>query len=249
MKSILPIVVMQAVLQEAGTPAGGAVEAVKPEVPPMASVSSDQKDFSYHFKKEKIKNADGTVIGEGKKLPSVKVSLPVPNAQGLLEIVSHGGKELGLVLDLMAEAVFDQGRTLVNEFRAKNADAEIKPETFAQWAAQLTFPFIASIPRGERKGLGISEDDWKDFGADYVAVMPAVTGKDLDRINKHVQLFQKKFYPCRNDKKALTVLHEMLLLWAVNTSSMEDNETVYNYLKERVETLLKEEEKVLAEAL
>jgi hypothetical protein len=144
--------------------------------------------------------------------------------------------------------VYGRLRTVINEVREKlPADAEIKPEMID--LSQASWSVIASIPKAQRAGLGISDEDWNDFAADYRAIMAAATGKDADRIEKHIQLFQKKFAPCRNDKKALGVLKEMLAVWAANTGSMEDNQTVYEYLSNRVDSLLAEEEKILSEAL
>lgn len=228
----------------ADTPAAGTAPA---EAPKVVEVKTDAKETGVHFKKEKIRDADGNVIGEGKKLPSIKVGLPVPNAEGILQILEAGGKELELLLDATFDVVYGQLRNLVNEIRVKNPDQEIKPEQID--LTKLAWSVIANIPKAERRGLGISEEDWESFSADYRAIMPKVTGKDKDRIEKHVQLFKKKFGPCRNDKKALQVLKDMLNMWAAHTSSMEENEDVYEYLSKRVDTLLAEDEKVLAEAL
>lgn len=217
------------------------------EAPKVIDIKSDVKETGVHFKKEKIRDADGNVIGEGKKLPSLKVGIPIPNAEGILQILEAGGKELELLTAAAYDVVYGQLRSLVNEIRAKNPDAEIKPEQIDQ--AKLGWSFISLIPPAERRGLGIAEEDWEAYAADYRAIMPRVTGKDKDRIEKHVQLFKKKFGPCRNDKKALGVLKDMLNMWAANTSGMEENEEVYEYLTKRVDTLLAEEEKVLAEAL
>ena len=214
----------------------------------VKTIKTDTKEQDFHFKKEKIKNDKGEVIGEGKKLPSITVGLPVPSAEGILEIIQAGGKELELLLASVQDVVYDAARTIVNDIREKLPDGqEVKPDMID--LAKLAWSVIANTAAVERRGLGLSDDDWDSFAADYRAIMPKATGKDIDRIEKHIQLFKKKFYPCRNDKKALTVLSDMLSLWAVNTSTMEDNKDVYEYLKGRVDTLLQEEEKVLAEAL
>lgn len=210
-------------------------------------IPTEVKEYSFHFKKEKIKDSAGKVIGEGKKLPSIKANLPVPSAEGILAIVQTGGKELELLQDAMADIVFSQARGQINDLREKSPEAEIKPDFLD--LSKLNWSFIANLPKSERRGLGISDEDWDAFFADYRAIMPKATGKDEDRIEKHVAIYKRKFATIRNDKKALGVLNEMLALWAANTGAMEDHETVYDYLKKRVEVLLQEEEKVLAEAL
>lgn len=211
-------------------------------------IPSEAKEFAFHFKIEKIRNSKNEVIGEGKKLPSVKISVARPTAEGILAIVTAGGKELELLLDAATDVVVDRVRSLINEVRAKLPDGqEIKPDMISM--ADAHWSIIANIPKAVRKGLGIADEDWEDFAVDYRAIMPTATNKDIDRIEKHVKLFKSKFAQCRNDKKALGVLDSMLDVWAANTGSMEDNQTVYEYLKGRVTSLLQEEEKVLAEAL
>jgi hypothetical protein len=214
----------------------------------ILAVPTEAKEVPYHFKKEKIRNQAGEVIGEGKKLPSIKVAVPRPTAEGLVEIIKAGGKELELLLDAATDVVVDRVRNLINEIRAKLPEgAELKPEMID--LNQAHWSIIANIPKAVRKGLGISDEDWEDFAADYRSIMPTATGRDADRIEKHIQLFKKKYAPCRNDKKALAVLREMLDVWAANTGAMEENQTVYEYLKDRADSLLQEEEKILAEAL
>jgi len=213
----------------------------------VKNFKSEVKELEYHFKKEKIRNAEGDVIGEGKKLPSVKLGLSILTPEGLLEVIQAGGKELELLMDAVEEITYNAGRDLINDLRAKNPEKDIEPSMID--LAKLAWSVIANIPRAERRGLGLSDEDWESFAADYRSIMPKATGKDVDRIEKHIQLFKKKFYPCRNHKKALGVLADMLSLWAVSSSTMEDNKEVYEYLKGRVDVLLAEEEKVLAEAL
>lgn len=216
--------------------------------PVVLAVPSDAKEVSYHFKKEKIRNSAGEVIGEGKKLPSIKISPPIPNSEGLLAIISAGGKDLELLLDAAADVVYSRVRDLVNEVRSKLPDGqELKTEMVD--LSQAAWSVIANIPKAQRKGLGISDEDWEDFAADYRSIMPQATNKDADRIEKHIKLFKSKFAQCRNDKKALGVLAEMLDVWAANTGAMDDNQTVFEYLKGRATSLMQEEEKVLAEAL
>ncbi len=210
-------------------------------------IKTEAKKFDFHFKKEKIKNAAGEVIGEGKKHPSFAEELPVPSPEGLLDIISAGGKGLELLIECVSNEVFGQAKELVKQLRAASPELEVKAGMVDQ--AKLEWEFMANIPKAERKGLGISDEDFDSFFDDYRSIMPKVTGKDLDRIEKHVAIFKKRLSSVKNDKKALGILKDMLLLWAGNTGSMEENQEVYDYLLKRAETLLAEEEKVLAEAL
>lgn len=224
--------------------AGASAAAAAPQ---FVDVKTEPKEVSFHFKKEKIKDADGKTIGEGKKLPTLKKAIPLPTPEGVLQIVEAGGKALDLLLSVMQEAVESRAREIINTWREKNEGKEVPAEILDD-AKALAWSTIANLPKSER-GLGIEETEWDAFFEDYRAIMPTATGKDKDRIEKHIQLYKRKFQTVRNDKKALMVLDDMLALYAANTASMEDNQKVYDYLKERVTTLKQEEAKVLAEAL
>lgn len=213
----------------------------------MEQIKNESKKFDFHFKKEKIKNAAGEVIGEGKKHPSFSAELPVPSAEGIVAILTNGGKGLELLQEVVGAAIFEQAKQLIKELRAANPEGEVKPEQID--VAKLAWDFIANIPKAERKGLGISDDDFDSFFEDYRAIMPKVTGKDADRIEKHVAIFKKRLSSVKNDKKAIGILRDMLLLWAGNTATMDENQEVYDYLLKRADTLLAEEEKVMADAL
>lgn len=243
-KSLIAMAVMGALAQQAGAE-GATGGNVTPLV--LKQFPSEAKEVTYHFKKEKVRNEKGEKIGEGKKLPSTKGTVPVPSAEGIIEIVSAGGPALKFLQDVMQDAVFTHGRALVDAWRESNPDKEVPAEVLD--ASKLGWDFLANLPQGERRGLGITDEDWEDFFGDYREVMPKATGKDLDRIEKHIAIYKKKFSAVRNDKKALGVLNDMLALYATSTGNLEDNEKVYDYLKKRVETLLQEDVKVLAEAL
>lgn len=247
-RRLLGMIVALGYMQQADGATAVTTGAATPPVP-LKLFPSENKEVSYHFKKEKVKNEKGEKIGEGKKLPSVKGNIPVPSPEGIIEIVSAGGKALELLQDVMQDAVFTQGRALIDLWREQNPDKEVPAGVLD--TSKLMWDFIANLPKSERRGLGITEEEWDEFFADYREVMPKATGKDADRIEKHVAIYKKKFAAVRNDKKALKVLDDMLALYATSTaaSNMEDVEKVYDYLKKRVETLLQEEEKVLAEAL
>lgn len=252
-RKILALLVGQAFLSMA-VPEGVAAVPAEPTAPPP-DLKTENKEASFHFKKEKIKDDKGVVIGEGKKLPSTKQQLPVPTDEAILDIISAGAadgagkKGLEFLKEVMFDALFERGKQIINAWREKpeNEGKEVPADLLK--AEDLNWYAIAMLPKAERRGLGISDEDWEEFFKDYREVMPVAAGKDKDRIEKHVQIYKKKFATVRNDKKALGVLNEMLALYAASTAAFEDNQGVYDYLKKRVETLMQEEEKVLAEAL
>jgi hypothetical protein len=241
------IVALNAVLQDGGAPASGGAAAVQT---PAIPIQTEFKEVDYHFKKEKIKNEKNEVIGEGKKHPSIKKKIPVPTMEGVLAIVQNGGKQWELLQDVMTDAIFNQGRRQLNALRDNEPQGSERQFTDADIPdAQLTWDVIANLPKSERRGPQIADEDFDVFFNDYRAIMPKATGKDLDRIEKHIGIYKKKFSSVRTDKKALGVLNDALAVYAANTGSMEDNQEVYEYLKKRVESLMQEEDKILADAL
>jgi len=206
---------------------GQAAEVAVPK--PVIHVNVDRnyiaKEVDYHFKKDKEL---------GTKRNSVKLQIPAPTVDLVLDILDKGGKELELLLDVMTDQIVDAGRQQVSENEA------ITQETLD--LKKLSWVYIANLPKAERRGGGISKETWKEFYDDYVGIMPAVTGKTAEQVGNAAKLFIGRLQACKTNKKVLSFLKDQLAMWFSKTQSAEDFATVYEFLDNKASDLLKMDE-------
>lgn len=194
--------------------------------------------FSFRKKKDEV-------TGEEVKRDSFKLKLPIPTIDGIVEALGnpeYGAKVAELIVSLVRDEVKTQARGQV--------DDETKPVSTQEELdlSKLTLEYIAALPPKERGGQKIPEEAWTAFRQDYLAIMPGVMGKDASVVENGLKLFEKKFNPCKTDKKVLGRLKEFLNLYVTHTKS-EDVVPVVEYLTERVDTLLSAEAPNLLETL
>lgn len=181
------------------------------------------REVKFNFRKDSL----------GNKRASIVKQIPVPTLAGLVAIIEAGGKQLDLVLDTLADVVYAQARQQV--------DAE--DYTDDKWDVNaLAWDVIANLPKAERRGGGIPKETWEAFSADYIQVMPAVTGKTLEQTGNAAKLFVAKLAPVKTNKKVIAHLQDLLNIWFTNTPNAEDYADVYEFLSNKAETLLKADE-------
>ena len=212
-----------------------------------APIPAGSKEFSFHFRTEKIRNESGEAIGEGKKMPTFKAILPVPDATQLLDFIASGGKELEFLNDVIYDAIQDAARAQINEYRENNPNAEALTADVLD-LSKLTFTAIANMPKESRAKPEIPEELFNTFFEDYKNVMVAA-GKEPTRVAKHIVMFKSHFRTCKFDKAALGILKDNLNVWAAKTENMEDNKDVFEFLVNRADKYLKAEERNLVAAL
>jgi len=201
-------------------------------------VKMEDELFSFRKKKDEV-------TGEETKRPSFKLKLPIPTIDGIVEALGnaeYGAKVGELLVSLVRDEVKSQARVQVDdETKPVNEQKDLDLST-------LTLEYIASLPPKERGGQKIAEEAWTAFRQDYMAIMPGVMGKDANVVENGLKLFEKKYNPCKTDKKVLGRLKEFLNLYVTHTKS-EEVVPVVEYLSERVETLLNAEAPNLLETL
>lgn len=186
------------------------------------------KSTKYHFKKDKL----------GVKRPSVELQIPVPTVEAIPEMLKDE-KQTAFLLSLLEAAVYQQGRDQVGDETAPvNTQSELNLD-------KMTLDFIANIPPSERRGGGISKETWEEFAADYIAVMPGITGKNAEQLGNAAKLFVSRLQPVKTNKKVLQFLQEQLDLWYSSTPNAEDFSEVYEFLSEKVKTFLTADEAAL----
>lgn len=203
----------------------------------------DVKETNFFFRKvtNEVKNPDGTVSKVETKRPTVTIPLPIPSVEGIVEILQAGGKQLDLLLEAVAGVVIEQAREKVNENESINAD------NFPY--ADLAWEKIANLPKAERRGGGISKELWDDFEADYVAIMPALTGKKKEAVEMAAKVFKTKFAGATTNKPVLKLLEGQLALYAANTTQGETTLPCIEFLQGKLEKLLNTDETNLLLAL
>lgn len=186
-------------------------------------------------KKPEIEIKDGKEVKKTRRRPTVNLLLPVQSVEGIVNILSNGDteqgkKDLALLLDVVQEAQIQRARELVNE------DENISQENFPM--EKISWAEIANMPRGERRGGGISKETWEDFGKDYLAVMPEVLSKPVETIEKHVSILLNKLNLVRDRKEVLELMRSNLALYLTKSSNAENFQECVEFLEKKAKNFL-----------
>ena len=201
------------------------VSAIKPPIHVNFDQNYTGKEVSFHFKKDKKL---------GIKRPTVTLQIPSATPTLIVDILEKGGKQLDLLIEAINDYIIGQAREQVNE------NEKIQQESLDM--KKLNWEAIANLPKAERRGGGISKETWEEFAADYIEVMPAVTGKTLEQVANASKLFMAKFQPCKTNKVVLNMLQEQLSIWFSKTPNQEDFQECYQFLDNKASELLKKDD-------
>lgn len=196
----------------------------------------DVNETSFHFRK--VKDAE---TGIETKRPTVTIPVPAPSVEGLIAIIEAGGKGLELLIEAARDKVLEQAREYIND------TTDVTSDNFPY--SNLAWDFIANLPKAERRGGGIAKELWEDFAADYVEIMPGLTGKSKDKIEVAAKIFVSKFANAKTNKPVLKVLEGQLAIYLENTTKAEQFAPVIEWLSSKLETLIKTDETNLLLAL
>lgn len=216
--------------------------------PPAPTAYVVMQPVKFHFKKEKLRDESGKEIGEGKKLPSASLFLPIPKADYLVEVLQDNtdkfAKERALLMDAVSDIVYSVARSQINAFRETNKDTPVTMSVLNLEA--LDWTKIANMPKGERGTSVPSDEDIKSFLDSYLEVMPEATNKSKEKIENHVALFSARFKKQRAQKELLEVFQSALQIYTntVSEEVLEDNLAVVEYFANMLERYLKSEEKI-----
>lgn len=171
----------------------------------------------------------------GNKRPTLKLNIPLPTVDGLVEALSDE-KMQEFLLDIVAAEIQKAARSQVSdESKPVNSQAELD-------LSKLTLSYLANLPAAERRGGGIAKETWEAFAGDYVAIMPALLDKPLDNVQNAATLLLKKFQPVKTNKKVIGLLKEYLALWFANTQNAEEFADCYAFLDNKADSLLAADE-------
>ena len=180
----------------------------------------DVKEFKFHYKKDEL----------GNKRETTELKLPVPSVEGVVAILEGGGKSLELLLSVIGDAVAAQARAILNENPSMNA-AQFPTE-------QCVWDFIANMPEAEKRGRGIAKEVWEEFAADYLSIMPGITGKTEEQVSLAAKLFLNKFQSVKSNKPVLKKLKEQLAVYTNGSPNAENFVDCVKFLDEKADALL-----------
>lgn len=196
----------------------------------------DQKSVRFGFRKVK----DPQTGVETKRQTVELDKIPVPSVEGVSKILMEGGKGLELLLEAVANVVYDRARDVINE------DENITSENFDY--SCLSWDAIANLAKEDRR-VGISKELWDDFVSNYVEIMPAISGVTLEQTTNAAKIFAAKFNPIKNKKDVIQKLLVRLALFTEHSPRAEEFSDIIEFLNKKAARLIAAKEESLEENL
>jgi len=177
--------------------------------------------------------------GTEDKRPTITLPILKPSVEGLVAILEAGGKGLELLLEAAADVVVARARDIINE------NSDITADNFPY--DKLTWEAIALLPKAERRGGGIPKETWEEFNKDYIAIMPSLTGKAVDKVENAARNFANKFAAVKTNKKVLGLLVDQLGIYLEGAPKAEEFLECITFLTDKANKLMNmSEEDLLA---
>jgi len=186
----------------------------------------DVKPVKFNFKKYKDES------GIEFKRDSLELAIPVPSVQGIISILEaeDGGKQLELLRDAIESVIIAAARDLITD------DQKLNASTFPY--EKISWEAIANMPKAQRRGGGIPKETWEDFVTDYVAVMPAVTGKSVEQVTNAAKIMQNRLSAVKTNVPVLELLVEQLAIYAEHSQNAEEYKEVIEFLLNKADAFL-----------
>jgi hypothetical protein len=203
-------------------------------------------EFKFNFKARNLYNEEGKVMGKGKKQPSVVTVLPIPTHNTVAAFLSDpASKESDLIMAAVSDLIYGHARNQFDEIIDGFEENDGRTVNAGMLdLAKLDLSYLANLPPSTRASTVPTEDDFKGFFADYLAVMPAATGKATAAIEKHIKLFTKPAQ-LKANKPVMELLLSQLDLYMAHTTAIEETGATASYLRTKLDRWFKEPEKAI----
>lgn len=178
------------------------------------------------FRFKTTKNENGV---EYKRDP-LELPIPVPTVQGIIDILEAGGTQLQLLMDSVENVVTQTARSFISD------DEELNAINFPY--DKLTWEAIANMPKPERSGGGIAKEVWEDFAADYLVVMPEVTGKSQEQVANAAKILLNKFASVKTNMPVLQFMVNQLTMYVEASSRADEFTACVEFLVDKADKLL-----------
>jgi len=206
----------------------------------QSAINVPQNVAAYTEKEVKFNFRENKELGT--KRPSVTLPIRVLTLQGLVDILNGGDeKQVSLVLETLQKPILEQVREQVD------ANEAISVDTLDY--GKLSWEAISKLEPAARRGGGIPKEVWEAFVADYIEVMPAVTGKTIEQVTRAATIFGQKLSSVKSNKPVLSALRGFLDLYFTNTPKADEFVDCYEFLVNKAEALLNADDTALLENL
>ena len=203
------------------------------------------QSYKFNFKSRRITDEAGKEVGRTKKQPSVVCDLPVSSADEVVQMLSNGGAEAGLIMSTIGDIIYQAARGQFDEIIESFGDDESKEVSASMLNFdQLSLTYIANLPPSSRGVQAISDEEWQAFFEDYLGVMVAATGKAEDRIKNHINLF-KRPQKAKANKEVLQVLVDQLDIYLASSGNLDDTGTCAVRIRDKFSKWISEPEKAV----
>lgn len=226
---------VQETVEEPTAQAPVVIKAENPSVEELAGIKEhiktnydfdvDVKEVMFNFKKSTDKETGIVTLRE-----AVQLAIPYPSVPGLVKILETGGKQLELLMDIMADTVNSAARELLYEDTKMNAST--LPVEKLSWEA------IANMPKAQRRGGGIPKEAWEAFGKSYIAAMPEATGKGVEAVTNMARILLNKLNSIKTATEVLELVVEQLTIYAEAAEDVEEHMECVQFLLKKAEDLL-----------
>lgn len=216
-----------------------------PEAPGIVMPAGcDAVNFKFNFKTRAIKDEEGKEIGRTKKQPSIETALPVPTHDTIAAFLAQpDSAESRLIMDAVKDVIYGAARNQFDEIidGFDGDESRVVSATMLDYT-KLDLTYLANLPPSTRGSTVPSEEEFKAWFADYLAVMPKATGKEVDRIKKHIELFSK---PTRikTNKPVMETLIGQIDIYLTQSQALEDTGTTAAYMHTKLSRWFAEPEK------
>lgn len=210
------------------------------ETPEVAAPDNKVK-FWFREPTDEAKKKDPTL----KKREDLELELPFVDQAGLIDAMSSDTKVMQYVVDIVNNAIEDEARLQVKRLENPVMSQEELDIT------KLTLEYLADKP-SERKSSGISKEDWQEFETSYVSTMPAIQGRDVDKVKKVAKIFVARLVPMKTSKPVLEAIQPMLATWFTSLTEEDKGKylPIYTYLEKKfTEYLAITDENLLADLI
>lgn len=223
--------------------------------------------FKFTFKSRALFGEDGKELLDDKgekikvKQPTMEVLLPVPTAEVLASILMQPAQTIDasgntvvnkvrqLLLDSIGEVVKAAAKSQLDEaIEGFGSDMHARVGIQHLDYDKLTLEYLASIePKARASAVAISEDEWKEFFADYLLTMQAATGKPADKIRNAIDVYSRPT-KVRQKKDLLPIFLDQLAVYTQHTSKLEDTAVCVDFLQRKFKKFQEESDKLVPNA-